>query len=129
MLSPRSNAALCVLFLALCAPGRAAVRTYDFTVGWLTANPDGMMERPVMGINGQWPLPHITADVGDQLIVNVKNDLGNQSTGFHFHGLYHKGTPHMDGPVRVTQCPIPPGGSFTYEFKVRCSTDLDPLVS
>lgn len=72
-----------------------------------------------MGINGQWPIPYITADVGDRVIVNVVNDLGNQSTGLHFHGLFQNGTSHMDGPVRVTQCPIPPGGSFTYDFEVR----------
>lgn len=119
MLSSLTNTALGLLILSLPAFVRAETRTYDFTVGWLTANPDGLMERPVMGINGQWPLPYITADVGDRVIVNVKNDLGNQSTGLHFHGLYQYGTPHMDGPVRVTQCPIPPGGSFTYNFEVR----------
>jgi FtsP/CotA-like multicopper oxidase with cupredoxin domain len=25
----------------------------------------------------------------------------------------------MDGPTGVTQCPIPPGGTFTYDFVVR----------
>lgn len=123
LLSSLSSAALCAL-LGLVAPSRAATRTYDFTVGWVTANPDGQLERPVMGVNGQWPLPYITADVGDRVIVNVVNDLGNQSTGFHFHGLYQNGTADMDGPVRVTQCPIPPGGSFTYNFEVRFEAEF-----
>ena len=96
----------------------AATRTYDFDVGWVTRNPDGMKPRPVIGINGQWPLPRIEAYVGDEVVVNMKNNLGNQSTSIHFHGLYMEGNNHMDGVVGVTQCPVPPGSSFTYKFNV-----------
>ncbi|KAL8814442.1 MAG: hypothetical protein Q9223_006334 [Gallowayella weberi] len=103
--------------LLLISSATAATVTYDFNVTWVTAQPDGF-SRPTMGINGQWPLPHITATVGDKVVVNVVNGLGNQTTSLHFHGLYQKGTPHMDGPVGVTQCSIPPGGSFVYEFNV-----------
>jgi iron transport multicopper oxidase len=92
--------------------------TYDFDVSWLQANPDGAAVRPVIGINGKWPIPPITATKGDRIIVNVNNSLGNESTSLHFHGLYMNGTNHMDGPVGVTQCPIPPGASFTYNFTV-----------
>lgn len=67
---------------------RAATVTYDFEVGWVTANPDGAFERPTIGINGNWPIPPITANVGDQVVVNVLNSLGNQTTSLHFHGLY-----------------------------------------
>ena len=99
---------------------RAATVTYDFNITWVNANPDGAFVRPVIGINGQWPIPHITATKGDRVIVNVQNQLGNQSTSLHFHGLYMNGTTHMDGPVGVTQCSIAPGRSFTYDFKVCC---------
>jgi len=70
------------------------------------------------GINGQWPLPIMRATVGDQVIVNVDNQLGNQSTTLHFHGLFMNGTSNMDGPAQVSQCGIPPGGTFTYNFTV-----------
>jgi iron transport multicopper oxidase len=106
---------------AICAGAglvNAATRTYDFSVGWVTRNPDGMHPRPVIGINGQWPIPRIEANVGDDMVVNMKNDLGNQSTSIHFHGLYQNGTSHMDGVAGATQCPVPPGSSFTYKFKV-----------
>ena len=103
----------------------AATVTYDFDVGWVTANPDGAFKRPTIGINGQWPLPAITATVGDRVVVNVKNNLGNQTTSLHFHGIYMKGTPNMDGPVGVTQCSIQPGGSFTYDFKVWSSLHMN----
>lgn len=95
----------------------AATVTYDFKITWVTAQPDGF-SRPTIGINGQWPIPPITATVGDRVIVNVQNQLGNQTTSLHFHGLYMNGTTHMDGPVGVNQCTIPVGGSFVYDFKV-----------
>jgi iron transport multicopper oxidase len=104
-----------ILFLCFAS---AATRVYNFTTGWLTANPDGMFDRPTIGINGQWPLPRLVADVGDRVIVHLTNDLGNQSTSIHFHGLYMNGSNHMDGVASATQCPIPPGATFTYDFNV-----------
>lgn len=97
----------------------AATITHNFNVTWVRANPDGAFERPVIGINGQWPIPRIDADVGDRIVIHVENQLGNQTTSLHFHGLFMNGTSHMDGPPGVTQCPIPPGASFTYNFTVR----------
>lgn len=96
----------------------AATVTHDFNITWVTANPDGAFARPVIGVNGQWPVPRIEADVGDRIVINVNNQLGNQTTSLHFHGLFMKGSSHMDGPTGVSQCPIPPGASFTYNFTV-----------
>lgn len=119
MNSPTRLVALaCALFTSLQVTTAATV-TYDFNVGWVRANPDGAFERPTIGINGQWPIPRIEANVGDNVVVHVTNQLGNQTTSLHFHGLFMNGTNHMDGPVQVTQCAIPPGGSFTYDFTVR----------
>jgi FtsP/CotA-like multicopper oxidase with cupredoxin domain len=92
--------------------------TYDFDISWVYANPDGIQTRPVIGINGQWPIPTIRVTKGDQVLVNVKNSLGNETTSLHFHGIYQNGTTHMDGPEYVTQCAIQPGKSFTYNFTV-----------
>ena len=97
---------------------QAATVTYDFNITWVTADPDGVFARPVIGINGQWPIPHIEATVGDRLVINVLNQLVNQSTSLHFHGLYMNGSTHMDGPVGVTQCGITPGERFKYDFVV-----------
>ena len=104
--------------LGLVAFAGAATVTYDFNVSWVTANPDGMADRPTIGINGQWPIPRIQADVGDRIVVHVLNSLGNQSTSLHFHGIFMNGSNHMDGPSFATQCPIPPGARFTYNFTV-----------
>lgn len=92
--------------------------TFDWNVTWVTANPDGLKERPVIGINGQWPMPTIEIDKGDRLVVNVHNGMPEHNTSIHFHGMYQNGTNYMDGPVGVTQCPIGPGQSFTYNFTV-----------
>ena len=104
---------------AVLALSRATTVTYDFNLTWVNTNPDGMFNKPTIGINGQWPIPTIRGDVGDTVVVNVHNMLGNRSTSLHFHGLYMNGTAQMDGPVGTTQCLIPPGSSLKYEFKVR----------
>ena len=110
-----------VLLLALAfilAAASAATVNYDFHIGWVNANPDGAYDRPAIGINGGWPLPQIRASVGDRVIINAHNELGNRTISLHFHGLFMNGSNQMDGPVGVTQCGIPPGGSMTYDFNV-----------
>lgn len=90
---------------------------YDWHITWVNASPDGY-ERPVIGINNQWPCPQIDVDLGDRLIIDVKNDLGNQTTGIHWHGLHQYMTGYMDGAPGATQCPIQPGQSMRYEVNV-----------
>ncbi|KAK0614697.1 Cupredoxin [Immersiella caudata] len=81
----------------------------------LSPSPRGIA-RPVIGINGQWPVPTVEATVGDIVEITINNKLGNETTGIHWHGLHQIGTSHMDGAAQVTQCPVPPGSSFTYRF-------------
>lgn len=95
----------------------AEERIYNFNIGWVLRNPDGRHERRVIGINGEWPLPQIEATVGDRIIVNVQNNL-DRPTSLHFHGLFQNGTTHMDGAIGTTQCPIPVGAAFVYDFVV-----------
>jgi iron transport multicopper oxidase len=84
----------------------AATIEHDFDIEWMYANPDGRATRPVIGINGQWPIPQIEVTKGDRVIVHAHNKLGNESTSLHFHGLYQNGTSQMDGPPGVTQCEV-----------------------
>jgi len=108
-----------VLLAALAAKlGLAKVVHLQWDVTWVNAAPDGF-ERPVIGINGQWPCPQVDVDLGDRLIVDVYNGLGNQSTGIHWHGFHQYMTAVMDGSSEVTQCPIAPGQSMRYDFMVR----------
>ncbi|PKS11751.1 hypothetical protein jhhlp_001740 [Lomentospora prolificans] len=110
-------ATFAIAFFALVSPVLSVTIEHDFSIGWVTANPDGAFDRPTIGVNGEWPIPLIRATVGDTLNLKVTNDLGNASTSLHFHGLFQNGTNHMDGAVGIAQCPIPPGESFTYNFK------------
>ncbi|KAK1762020.1 iron transport multicopper oxidase FET3 [Phialemonium atrogriseum] len=113
---PRLAWAIALLGAATTALAKTV--TYNFNVSWVTANPDGLFERKVVGINGQWPLPVIEVDKGDRLVVNMYNGLGDKDASIHFHGMFQNGTNEMDGANMVTQCPIPPGSSFTYDFTV-----------
>ena len=89
-------------------------RTYNLTVTELDLAPDGV-ERLVLAINGGFPGPLIRANRGDRLLVHVQNNLSNATT-IHWHGLFQNGTNWMDGTAGITQCPIPPGASFVYNF-------------
>ena len=92
-------------------------REYWWIIQDTEFNPDGVY-RPMLLINGQFPGPLIECNEGDTIIVHVHN-LGINATSFHWHGIYQNGTNWMDGTVGVTQCPIAPGGRFTYEFQIR----------
>lgn len=68
--------------------------------------------------NRQIPGPRIAITEGDRIRVNFRNNLPEPST-IHWHGLIVPN--EMDGPAVVVQDPVPPGGSFVYEFTVKQS--------
>ena len=63
--------------------------------------------------NGQVPGPRLRVTEGDRVRINVTNHL-SESTTVHWHGLVLPNA--MDGPAEITQEPIAPGETFTYEF-------------
>ncbi len=63
--------------------------------------------------NGQVPGPVIKVADGDHVQIVVKNDLP-QSTAVHWHGIEVPNA--MDGVPFITQDPITPGKTFTYDF-------------
>ncbi|KAM0514848.1 hypothetical protein ACHAPE_006524 [Trichoderma viride] len=93
------------------------VREYHWTIIDGRLNPDGVF-RPMILINNQFPGPLVECNEGDTVRVIVDNKATN-ATSMHFHGLFQNGTNSMDGAVGITQCPIAPNSSFTYEFKVQ----------
>lgn len=48
----------------------------------------------------------------------MTNNLADNGTAIHWHGLRQLNSTEQDGVPGVTQCPIVPGGSMTYEFQV-----------
>jgi FtsP/CotA-like multicopper oxidase with cupredoxin domain len=71
---------------------------------------------PAWTYNGTLPGPLIRAKVGDRLIVHFTNNLP-EATTIHWHGV--RVPNDMDGAPRLTQNPVEPGESFTYEFTLR----------
>jgi FtsP/CotA-like multicopper oxidase with cupredoxin domain len=68
------------------------------------------------GYNGVLPGPEIRVTEGDKVRVHVTNNLP-QSTAVHWHGLIVPN--NQDGVPFITQPPIKPGETFTYEFPIR----------
>lgn len=66
--------------------------------------------------NGIVPGPEIRVTEGDTVRVVCKNEM-TESTSIHFHGVLVPNK--FDGVPYVTQPPITPGSSFTYEFVAR----------
>jgi manganese oxidase len=66
--------------------------------------------------NGTVPGPEIRVTEGDKVRFIVKNEM-EHSTAVHWHGLIVPN--NMDGVPYVTQPPIKPGETFTYEWQIR----------
>lgn len=67
----------------------------------------------VFGYNGTVPAPEIRVREGEVLRVTLRNRLPEPTT-IHWHGVPVPNA--MDGVPAVTQPPVAPGDSFTYEF-------------
>ncbi len=66
------------------------------------------------GYNGGYPGPEIRLAEGERLEATVENRLA-EGTTVHWHGIPLPNP--MDGVPGLTQEPIPPGGSFVYDFE------------
>ncbi|KAG6503282.1 laccase-3-like [Zingiber officinale] len=71
----------------------------------------------IITVNGQYPGPTLKVRNGDSLIIKVLNRAQYNVT-MHWHGVRQMRTAWADGPEFVTQCPIRPGGSYTYRFTI-----------
>jgi manganese oxidase len=69
----------------------------------------------VWGYNGSCPGPTIQVQQGDRVRIRVENRLP-ESTSMHWHGL--EVPIEQDGVPYVSQKPIAPGETYTYEFTV-----------
>ena len=66
-----------------------------------------------MAYNGAVPGPTIKVAVGDKVRVVLRNELPS-STSIHWHGIRVPNS--QDGVPDITQKPVLPGETFTYEF-------------
>jgi FtsP/CotA-like multicopper oxidase with cupredoxin domain len=93
------------------------MKVFELTIDKIQHRIDALKD-PIaaLGFNGSWPGPRLTVVEGDRVRAIFKNNL-DETTGIHFHGQRVPNA--MDGVPHVTQEPIQPGASFTYEFVAR----------
>ncbi|NRF27424.1 multicopper oxidase family protein [Vibrio coralliilyticus] len=86
---------------------------YDVTAEPATAELVPGYETQVLGFNGQIPAPTIRCRQGEPVIIRFTNKLSEPTT-IHWHGL--RIPIEMDGVPFLSQPPIMPGETFSYEF-------------
>ncbi|KAK5992170.1 Multicopper oxidase MCE [Cladobotryum mycophilum] len=111
---------LVLTFLLQALPGLALpwphrTRQFDFSITWDKHAPDGF-DRSSLLVNGQSPGPLIEVDQDDWVVVCVHN-FSPKNVTIHYHGIEMMGTPWSDGVPGLSQRPILPGDSFTYQFQ------------
>jgi FtsP/CotA-like multicopper oxidase with cupredoxin domain len=96
---------------------QGGTKVFELTIDEIDHRIDAIKD-PVkaLGYNGVWPGPLLSVVEGDRVRAVFTNNL-HESTGVHFHGQRVPNA--MDGVPHITQEPIQPGASFTYEFVAR----------
>jgi CopA family copper-resistance protein len=108
------HALLIVFLIGLSAKAQKVVR-YDLHVRDTLVNFSGK-EKRALTVNGQIPMPTLTFTEGDIAEIYVHNDLKNEDTALHWHGLF---LPNKeDGVPYLTQMPIKPGTIHKYSFPI-----------
>jgi FtsP/CotA-like multicopper oxidase with cupredoxin domain len=74
------------------------------------------------GYNKMWPGPLLRVVEGDKVKVRVTNNLA-ETTSVHFHGFEPQDF-RQDGVAFMTQLPIIPGGTFTYDVPTTVTGSL-----
>lgn len=93
----------------------AAVREFELVAGPARVALVGSEypETEIWSYGGVLPGPEIRVKRGERIRVRATNRLGEETT-VHWHGL--RVPNEMDGVPHLTQKPIAPGETFTYEF-------------
>ncbi|CAD5182345.1 unnamed protein product [Musa acuminata subsp. malaccensis] len=89
---------------------------YQWEVSYISASPLGVKQQ-VIGINGQFPGPILSATTNWNVVVNIKNNL-DEPFLMTWNGLQQRKNSWQDG-VLGTNCPIPSGWNWTYAFQVK----------
>lgn len=104
--------------LALLAAAPATAEEYDLVLDEMSFTADGK-SFDALAINGSVPGPALNFTEGEVAVINVQNNL-SEPASLHWHGLLvparMDGVPGLNGFTA-----IPPGGTFTYRFRVRQS--------
>ncbi|XP_022151553.1 laccase-4-like [Momordica charantia] len=108
-----------VLVLVACifpALVECRVRHYKFDVV-LKNTTKLCSSKQIVTVNGKFPGPTIYAREDDTVLIKVVNNV-QYNLSIHWHGIRQLRTGWADGPAYITQCPIPPGQSYVYNFTI-----------
>src|SRR4051812_20772636 len=78
-----STTAIKAIWLSFIVLGNTKTIYYALIAPWMTAIPDGALERAVIRLNGEGTFPQIRVDKGDKLMVHLQEDLKNVSPSLH----------------------------------------------
>lgn len=117
-MSHKTISSLVAVFGLLVSPwSLAAIKEYHLDINEQQVNVTGQPLKRIT-VNGKFTAPLLEFEEGDEAVIHVHNQLKNQDTSLHWHGLLLPGL--MDGVPGFNGFKgIAPNGDFVYRFKVK----------
>ncbi|QSB55169.1 copper resistance system multicopper oxidase [Acinetobacter calcoaceticus] len=117
-MSHKTISSLVAVFGLLVSPwSLAAIKEYHLNINEQQVNVTGQPLKRIT-VNGKFTAPLLEFEEGDDAVIHVHNQLKNQDTSLHWHGLLLPGL--MDGVPGFNNFKgIAPNGDFVYRFKVK----------
>ncbi len=117
-MSHKTISSLVAVFGLLVSPWTlAAIKEYHLNINEQQVNVTGKPLKRIT-VNGKFTAPLLEFEEGDEAVIHVHNQLKNQDTSLHWHGLLLPGL--MDGVPGFNGFKgIAPNGDFVYRFKVK----------
>lgn len=117
-MSHKTISSLVAVFGLLVSPWTlAAIKEYHLNINEQQVNVTGQPLKRIT-VNGKFTAPLLEFEEGDEAVIHVHNQLKNQDTSLHWHGLLLPGL--MDGVLGFNGFKgIAPNGDFVYRFKVK----------
>ncbi|HAV4484999.1 TPA: copper resistance system multicopper oxidase [Acinetobacter baumannii] len=117
-MSHKTISSLVAVFGLLVSPWTlAANKEYHLNINEQQVNVTGKPLKRIT-VNGKFTAPLLEFEEGDEAVIHVHNQLKNQDTSLHWHGLLLPGL--MDGVPGFNNFKgIAPNGDFVYRFKVK----------
>lgn len=117
-MSHKTISSLVAVFGLLVSPWTlAAIKEYHLNINEQQVNVTGKPLKRIT-VNDKFTAPLLEFEEGDEAVIHVHNQLKNQDTSLHWHGLLLPGL--MDGVPGFNGFKgIAPNGDFVYRFKVK----------
>ncbi|MCD9638314.1 L-ascorbate oxidase [Datura stramonium] len=107
---------LALYFSASLVKGGDPILFFEWKVTYGTISPLGVPQQVIL-INDKFPGPIINGTSNNNIVVNVFNQL-DEPFLLTWNGIQQRKNSWQDGTLG-TNCPIPPGSNFTYQFQVK----------